>query len=83
MKTIWKFEVGIQVPKFRLDLPMDARVVKVDHGYMWIEGTFNAANGQHVEFQIIGTGHEVPAGFDYAGTYFATPYVWHVYMERQ
>ena len=79
-KTIWKFDVEI-TDRFFLQLPPDYRILKVAKQRMWIEGTFE---GPHfgVTFTVVGTGHPVPAGFDYAGTFFDGPYVWHVYHWR-
>ena len=79
MKKIWKYELDARKPAMGIELPWNAEVVKVAQGQMWIEGSFNSPKLYVFNFQIIGTGHDVPDGFTYVGTYFEDPFVWHVY----
>ena len=82
MKTIWKFSITI-TDRFFLDLPDNFKVLKVAKQWMWVEGSFDdPENFRAVAFAVIGTGHPIPPGFDYSGTFFADPFVWHVYHWR-
>jgi len=34
------------------------------------------------QFVVYGTGHNIQPGHKYIGTFFSTPFVWHVYEDK-
>jgi hypothetical protein len=48
--------------------------------YFWAEVTEGEGSSVHtISTIVVGTGHQVPDGFEYVSTIFDMPYVWHVY----
>lgn len=91
MKTIWKFVTPTK-ERFSIEVPRDFKILTVARGHIWIEGSFNNMRDRknqrlpiHAIFTVLGTGHKVPAGFEYVGTFFEDDtlvgnFVWHVYI---
>lgn len=83
MKTIHKFGVLPGSAWTVIDIPADAKVVKVgEQGgstvLIWVELDNDAPKAERY-FKIFGTGHLIEEDSVYVGTVFIGPYVWHVY----
>ena len=85
MRTIYKYIINMQGQE--LDLPNDCRIIKVSEQNgelcMWVDiDTDNETTKRN--FQVFGTGHEIPrmigVEFEYVGTgFFKGGYVFHLY----
>lgn len=71
MQTIWKFPVPMQ-DLFSLEMPANARIlcIQIQHGspQLWAAVT-NNGNMETRTFRLAGTGHEIPIGLIYIGTF--------------
>lgn len=70
-QRIWKFPVPMQ-DEFSLRMPVSARIlcVQTQHGepQLWAAVT-KSGNMELRTFRLAGTGHEIPAGLVYIGTF--------------
>lgn len=81
MRTIYKYRLGITT---RVPFGINDRVVHVgmQGGLMnaWVEHQLAPPPTMRT-LSVLGTGHEIPAGWTHVGTTFDEPYVWHIYLE--
>lgn len=90
--TIWKFSLafvtGDGEPTCDVQMPVGAQILRLGmqgpaHGQarltptLWALVDDEAAQEQR-RFQVVGTGHAVPQGAAYVGSWDAAPFVWHV-----
>lgn len=79
MRTIWKYPIG---ESFTLSMPTGARVVHAERQgqtlCLWAEVETTAAPAERT-FEVVGTGHPIPAGAVHVHTWQDPPYVWHLY----
>lgn len=85
MKSIWKFVLPHASCPEKQRMPIGARLALLtqDPGgipCMWCEVDPDAAT-EMVTLITIGTGHKVPEGMHYVGSYVCHPFVWHVYAD--
>lgn len=86
MRKIWKYELhGLQSTVF--EMPRNARIVHVgmqgDVICLWALVNENAEKDRRV-FRPFGTGHGIPTirgSYEYVGTVFDGPFVWHIMEE--
>ena len=81
MKTIWKFELET-TDRQTISMPKDALILNINTqgDIPVLYALVNTDN--KVEYRIIeifGTGHEIPNGIIYLGTYSIQSMVWHVF----
>lgn len=83
MRQVWKFPVVDQVNVIEAPFPAKFLHFAVQGGrpHVWLEVEPEAALTL-VEFHIKGTGHDIHDGFEYRGTGFDDPFVWHLYERR-
>lgn len=82
MRKIWKYKIP-GVGKFTLNIPVDYVILAVQlqdsYPQMWIN--VNPENpSQPVEFEVVGTGRDVPANSHYRGTWQEGQFVWHLFQ---
>ena len=81
-RTVWKYVLEIKNGPQLLKIPSDSRLLHVaeQHGQpsMWFEVGEGSVPLPR-SFYIVGTGHEIPRGVDWVGTFQAPPFVWHIY----
>lgn len=84
MKTIWKYKIPINDDIHEIRIPLNAKILKVDHQdnpqiiVMWAEVTDNAPRIiKH--YRVFGTGHEIPNDSLWMGTCQIGKFVWHLY----
>ncbi len=86
MKTIWKYTIKYS-HAFELITTPTARVVffSVQGGQptFWMEFQLGVQNTHKRQFQIFGTGHDIPDHARYIGTTLDGPFVWHLYEVTQ
>lgn len=90
--TIWKFPLAFTVgngdPPCDVQMPVGAEIVRLGmqgltHGQARLTPTLWALCDDEVaqeqrRFQVVGTGHPLPDGAAYIGSWDAAPFVWHV-----
>lgn len=82
-RTIWKYIINGEPVRI-----CDPIVRYIGHDprtgdpAVWIEHAFEEPANTALVFGILGTGHPIPEGGEYAGSFFDLPYVWHVYFMR-
>lgn len=83
MRTVHKFHIN---PDDRPTVPIRhlrfvlAGLDPQTRPCIWLEVAPDVPNAGIVrEFQIFGTGHEVPTGWEHCGSFVDGPFVWHVY----
>lgn len=79
MKTVWKFPLVEKI-----EMPMRAEILSISTqgGEPMIWALVNPEAKKEVrEFMVFGTGHNVPSGLIYRGTFLqaADALVWHVF----
>lgn len=83
MRKILKFEIPLIEDKFTLNLPARWRFLSFQvqdrKPMIWIGGDFDKEKVE-VQFQIVGTGDEMPENSDYLGTIQMPPFVWHLFL---
>lgn len=87
MQTVYKYPISMTAD-VRVMMPEGAKVVAVDvdgNGEPCVWALVNPDAPATVErkFGVYGTGGRVPDFCEYVGTFFALPYVWHVFEEKQ
>ncbi len=84
MTTIWKFEIskGDAVPV--VEMPAGAKILSVgiqgSKVMAWAMVDPEAAT-EMVRFRISGTGHLADPAWNFIGTCFDGPFVWHIFTE--
>jgi hypothetical protein len=87
MKTVYKYQLSFR-EDVTLLMPKSAVIVAVGcdgigQPCVWAEVDFNRLHEtQQRKFGVYGTGGHVPDFWEYRGTFFAMPYVWHVFEEK-
>jgi hypothetical protein len=86
VRTIWKHEVKVGDDPTIL-LHDDARIIRVgsqSRGVVtfWEEHSALGDNKVLHHFEVFGTGHRIPDGFEYVGSVDDGPFVWHLYEEK-
>ena len=65
-------------------MPLGAKILTLqlqdETPCFWAEVDTDASTEQRL-FRILGTGHPLPEGLTYLGTFQLPPFVWHVYEE--
>ena len=87
MKTVYKYQISMTAD-VRVMMPEGATVVAVnlDHSRepcVWAVVDPSAPATVERKFGVYGTGGQVPDFWEYVGTFFALPWVWHVFEEKQ
>lgn len=85
MKVIYKYEIPFNsgaYGRFQVETFAVGEFLHVEMQgaapCIWVEVDTDSAPA--VEYlQVVGTGHEVPVGGVYLGTWLDGPYVWHLY----
>lgn len=91
--TIWKFPLGFVVgggdPVCDVQMPAGAEILRMGmqgpaHGQARLTPTLWALVDDQAaletrRFQVVGTGHPLPDGAAYVGSWDAAPFVWHVF----
>jgi len=81
---IWKYRLHIKGGEQEFGIPEGATVLYVgknpqDYSLaVWVDVPDSTALAQKRLFEIIGTGHEVPAGTRYLGTVVLDEFAWHI-----
>ena len=86
MRTIWKYELGINDEYQGLYIPSTAMIVHVDMASrdddmgvgLWVELETGHVITRPRVFKVVGTGHDNPDG-TYVGTAVGNLFEWHVY----
>jgi len=80
--TIWKFICNKVASE--LEMPEGAKILNVHEQLgqvvFWAEVDV-AAPRVIRHFYLVGTGNQIPEGFEYVGTAYVSQYVWHLYEE--
>lgn len=83
MKTIYNHQIPIEEEKFSLDLQGGWKFLcvafKQDKPHMWVEVRDFAPKTQ-INFQIFGTGQDIPEDAIYLTTYKIGPFTMHLYL---
>ena len=86
MRSIWKYQVRTSGQPYEQRLPAGAKLLYLDKQlefpHIWIEIDDQADEETRV-FQVVGTGHRIPEGATYVGTWQTPPFVWHLYELTQ
>jgi len=83
MTTIWKFPL-LSTGPCEIDVPLPGAIRLVDRdpatglGAFWAE-VHPAAAVKARRFEIVGTGHPVPADAEHVGSFVQGDYVWHLF----
>lgn len=85
--VIYKYPFPIE-NEFLINFPVGGRIlhVEVQDGIpcMWVQRS-SAKDLAHqlVRFYIHGTGHPIPVGIWWVGTFQMPPFVWHLFVEGE
>jgi len=70
-----------------IELGMPAKflhvAVKDDSPWVWIQHCPDSSVKVNAEIKIIGTGEEIPEGFEFLGTWLDGVFVWHAYAKAE
>lgn len=82
MRTIHKYAIPAQEPSFIIGLPELSEIVHI--AMQGETPNFWARVDTEKEvllrtFAVLGTGHEIPKGWLYHGTWQSPPFVWHLF----
>lgn len=87
MKTIYKLSITGDVNtsgKFTIRTHRNAKALfaglRGDQRTMWMEADTSGCL-EDIKLCIVGTGKEVPDGYDYVGSFFEHDFVWQLYQE--
>lgn len=83
-KTVHKFPFSIKQPKFNCVLPvgfkfLDVTVLDEERPHFWIECAEGVERKQF-NFQLFGTGQEIPMSATYMTTFTIGPFAFHLYL---
>ena len=83
-RIIYKYPFPIQA-SFSLDLPLGAKILHVamqgDQPCIWAEFNKQEVMVNQRDFQVVGTGFDIPYNLTYLATLQTPPFVWHLYEE--
>jgi hypothetical protein len=91
MDTIWRFPIDMQEAavnsgRITIKAPLGAKILHVDlqqraphQPSMWVQLDEEREPVLEHHFEVVGTGHPVPKGGIYVGTWQEDGYVWHLY----
>lgn len=83
MKTIYKYKIDTDSPKFSIDMPIGWKFIRAQlqngNPFLWAEVKDGVAK-KEVHFQLFGTGHEISDDATYLTTYDQGPFVLHLYQ---
>lgn len=85
LRRVWKYPVELRDGPWSFTMPESAKVVHfASFGglQLWAEGYPEQAKAERW-FQIVGTGHPVPANGIHRGTVIESRLVWHLYELEQ
>lgn len=81
-KLIQKYPFSIKAPKFSLLLPKDFKFLSVafqaDTPNFYVE-VIDVGNREEVNFQLFGTGQEIPVAATWLTTFVFGPFVFHLF----
>ena len=84
MKTVWKYQIPTNDITFKLDMPHDAKILRVDVQagvpIFWAE-VLSQWSREERKFRIVGTGTPIPFDeqVEYLGTWQQGYFVFHLY----
>lgn len=83
MKKIYKYPLALaDAEVVQLDIPQGGQILTmgVQQGIptLWVLVEVGRPEERRM-FRTVGTGHDVPGGVKFVGTWFDGPYVWHVF----
>ena len=83
MKRVYKYPIPTRKSKFSLLLPEGFKFLRVsfqaEQLQLWAE-VMDGAKTIQLDFQVFGTGHDIPPGSKYLTTYDDGPFVFHLYQ---
>lgn len=83
MKTVFKYPIPRAKPKFSLMLPRGFSPLRVDFQgdslFLWACVMKDSLQVQ-VDFEVFGTGQDIPMKACYVATYFDGPFVFHMFQ---
>jgi hypothetical protein len=81
MKKVYKWYIEPKDEPTRIMLPVGSKVVWVNKGQIWIEGSFGQIEEREALFYTKGTGHPIiDDNLRHVGSYRAGVFVWHIYV---
>lgn len=91
-RTIWKFPLSVDTPIYVtggepriIHVGPDPATTNGPNSFLptvWAELDPDAHDPDCTAVIFVGTGHDVPHGWDHAGSCILGPYVWHVYTQQ-
>lgn len=86
MRTVWKVPIEMNGHLQKVALPKDPVFlmfnVQADKWFAWFEVMTERENAGY-DFQVIGTGHEVPTDMHHLSSLVQGAYVWHLYQNHE
>jgi hypothetical protein len=87
MQTVYKYPISMQAD-VRVMMPEDATVIAVGidgtgSPCVWALVDPDAPATVERKFGVYGTGGRIPDFWEFRGTFFTLPYVWHVFEEKR
>ena len=79
MKMVYKWNIAVSSIT-RVMVPIGAKVVWVEDGWIWIEGDFESIDRRECIFHTRGTGEPIGDHLRHVGTYRDRIHVWHIYV---
>lgn len=83
MKTVYKYPVPRRSKKFSIMLPIGWKFLRVhfqgEQLQLWAEVNPEVVTKQ-VDFEVFGTGHEIPMSANWLATYDDGPFVFHLFQ---
>lgn len=83
MKTVYKYPVPRAAKTFSIILPVNFRFLRVhfqeDNIFLWAEVVKDTQTKQF-DFQVFGTGQDIPDSAKYLTTYDDGPFVFHLFQ---
>ena len=84
-KLVYKYPYFLKQKKFTLQLPVGWKFLTVmvenEKLFLWAEVRDGVAK-ENVDFEVFGTGQEIPLTAEYLYTYTVGPFNFHLYMLR-
>ena len=85
MKMVYKYPYFLEQKKFSLQLPKDWKFLTVkpegEKIFLWAE-VKDGMMKEDVNFEVFGTGQEIPLTAEYLTTYSVGPFNFHLYLMR-
>ena len=86
MREIRKWHAPFSGTKLLVSKDAKVRLFGAQNGslHVWIETEPGALDEEIEErtYIVVGTGHQIPPGFDHVGSTQDPPFVWHLYERR-